>query len=347
MKHPDPDDFENEDFGEEADDYIFVDEDDDVRSARSSGAVAVLSVIAVICAVGLVGVIAASTLLPNLFGGGSKSDDPDALLHSLHLEEEQALKDNPMLDGGTGDGTEPTAEPTIPPEANPFDQYDFQYNKRNYLYCLKQESYVGVDVSAFQKDIDWKAVKASGVDFAMLRLGYRGWGQKGTLVEDEYIRQNLQGTAEAGLPIGVYFFSQAVSMDEVNEEIEFMLDILGDYALEYPIVLDWEEANPTEGRVRDVTRRELTDMLLYFCEVMYSRGFQPMVYFNWTQASKMIYLNELEDYPFWLALYQDRMTFPYRVEMWQYTSEGTVPGIEGDVDINVYIPDLTNPGRTD
>ena len=65
-----------------------------------------------------------------------------------------------------------------------------------------------------------------------------------------------------------------------------------------------------------------------------------MIYFNWTQASKMLYLNELEDYPFWLALYQDRMTFPYRVEMWQYTSEGSVPGIEGDVDINVYIPDL-------
>ena len=70
------------------------------------------------------------------------------------------------------------------------------------------------------------------------------------------------------------------------------------------------------------------------------RGFDPMVYFNWTQASRMIYLNELEDYPFWLALYQDRMTFPFRVEMWQYTSEGKVPGIEGDVDINLYIPDL-------
>ena len=84
----------------------------------------------------------------------------------------------------------------------------------------------------------------------------------------------------------------------------------------------------------------LTDMLRYFCDEMSGRGFDPMIYFNWTQSSKMLYLNELEDYPFWLALYQDRMTFPYRVEMWQYTSEGSVPGIEGDVDINVYIPDL-------
>ena len=199
---------------------------------------------------------------------------------------------------------------------------------------------MGVDVSAFQHDIDWNQVKASGVDFAMLRLGYRGWGAKGTLVEDEYIQQNLAGTAAAGIPIGAYFFSQATTLDEVHEEIEFMLEILGDYQLDYPIVLDWEVANPTEGRVRNVTRRELTDMLRYFCDEMNARGFDPMVYFNWTQASRMIYLSELEDYPFWLALYQDRMTFPFRVEMWQYTSEGKVPGIEGDVDINVYIPDL-------
>ena len=234
-----------------------------------------------------------------------------------------------------------TEEPTIPPESNPFDMYDFQYNKHNYLYCLKQESYVGVDVSAFQHDINWKAVKQSGVDFAMLRLGYRGWGAKGTLVEDEYIQKNLQGTLEAGMPIGVYFFSQATSINEVYEEIEFMLDILGDRALQYPIVLDWEIANPTEGRTKNVDRRLLTDMLRYFCDEMASRGYDAMIYFNWTQASKMLYLNELEEYPFWLALYQDRMTFPFRVEMWQYTSEGTVPGIEGEVDINVYIPDLT------
>ena len=143
------------------------------------------------------------------------------------------------------------------------------------------------------------------------------------------------------MPIGVYFFSQATSINEVYEEIEFMLDILGDRALQYPIVLDWEIANPTEGRTKNVDRRLLTDMLRYFCDEMASRGYDAMIYFNWTQASKMLYLNELEDYPFWLALYQDRMTFPFRVEMWQYTSEGTVPGIEGEVDINVYIPDLT------
>ncbi len=340
MRHSKSDDefLDNEDELEDSDDYVYVDEDDDARSPHTSGTVVVLGVIAAICAAALVIVICVSYFAPKLFDGSAQgNDDPDSLLYSLHIEEEKELKDNPV---SATDETGPTEEPTIPPEENPFDQYDFQYNKHNYLYCLKQESYVGVDVSAFQHDIDWTAVKASGVDFAMLRLGYRGWGSKGTLVEDEYIQQNLAGTAAAGIPIGVYFFSQATSLDEVYEEIEFMLEILGDYELTYPIVLDWEVANAEEGRTKDVDRRLLTDMLRYFCDEMSSRGYDPMVYFNWTQASKMLYLNELEDYPFWLALYQDRMTFPYRVEMWQYTCEGTVPGIEGDVDINVYIPDL-------
>ncbi len=345
MKHPDPDDYENEELEGESDDYVYLDEDDDARTARGSGTVAVLGIVAAVCAAVLLIVIGVTLVAPSLFKQpASDTDDPDALLHDLHLEEEEELKENPILEET---GTEPTTEPTIPPEANPFNQYDFQYNKRNYLYCLKQESYVGIDVSAFQHDIDWNAVKASGVDFAMLRLGYRGWGKKGTLVEDEYIQQNLQGTAAAGIPIGVYFFSQATTLDEVYEEIEFMLDILGDYKLDYPIVLDWEVANPTEGRTQGVTRRMLTDMLRYFCDEMSGRGFDPMIYFNWTQASRMLYLNELEDYPFWLALYQDRMTFPFRVEMWQYTSEGRVPGIEGDVDINLYIPDLRGKTTTE
>ena len=339
MKHSVPDDeYMDEDFNSE--DYAFVDDDESYSQSKTSGVVVFLGAAAAICAVILLLVLAASVLLPALKTNHQEKEDPDALLHGIRLEEEAELKENPIVP--EEEGTEPTEETTIPPEANPFDQYDFQYNKHNYLYCLKQESFVGVDVSAFQHDIDWNQVKNSGVDFAMLRLGYRGWGAKGTLVEDEYIQQNLAGTAAVGLPIGAYFFSQATTLDEVHEEIEFMLEILGDYPLEYPIVLDWEVANPTEGRVRNVTRRQLTDMLRYFCDEMKARGFDPMIYFNWTQASRMIYLSELEDYPFWLALYQDRMTFPFRVEMWQYTSEGRVPGIEGDVDINVYIPDLRN-----
>ena len=172
----------------------------------------------------------------------------------------------------------------------------------------------------------------------MIRLGYRGYGQAGNMVEDEYARRNLEEAQKAGLEIGVYFFSQATSIDEVDDEIFFFMQILGDTKITMPVVLDWEYISDT-ARTANVDARTLTDMQKHFCETMLDFGYQPMVYFNWTLADKKMYLNELEDYPFWLALYQDRMTYPFRVEMWQYTCTGRVPGIEGDVDINVFMPD--------
>ena len=113
--------------------------------------------------------------------------------------------------------------------------------------------------------------------------------------------------------------------------------MLADVNLDMPIVLDWEI--PVEdARTKDMDARTLTDIQLHFCGQMKKMGFQPMVYFNWHQSEKLYYLSELEDYPFWLALYQDRMTYPWKVEMWQWTSSGKVPGIQGNVDINVYMP---------
>ena len=250
-----------------------------------------------------------------------EEEDPEALLH------DQTEPTEP----------EETVEPTIPPEANPYGKLDFQYNRNNYLYSLKTDSYPGIDVSAFQGEIDWEKVRASGIEFAIIRLGYRGYGKSGKLVEDEYAQDNLEGATEAGLPIGAYFFSQALSIEEADEEIEFMLEILGDYALEMPIILDWEIPVDT-ARTANMDGRTLTDIQLHFCSVMEEKGYQPMVYFNWHMSSRLLKLNELEDYPFWLALYQDRMTYPYKVEMWQYTDRGRVPGIEGNVDLNIYMP---------
>ena len=232
--------------------------------------------------------------------------------------------------------TEETVPPTIPPESNPYGRLDFQYDRHNYLYCLRADSFEGVDVSAFQGDIDWKQVKKSGIDFAMIRLGYRGYGT-GKLVEDEYARQNLRNAADAGLAVGAYFYSQALNIDEVNDEIIFMLEVLDNRALDMPIVLDWEI--PTaDARTANMDARTLTDIQKYFCEKMTELGYKPMIYFNWHQSSNLYYLSELEDYEFWLALYQDRMSYPWKVEMWQYTDKGRVPGICGDVDLNVYIP---------
>ena len=265
---------------------------------------------------------------------GAQDEDPEPLARHQSEEIVEPVTEAPS----EPDATEESTEPTEVPELNPYGRRDFQYNDANYLLCERQDSYPGIDVSAYQGNIDWQQVKDSGIRFAIIRLGYRGYGS-GKLVEDDYAQKNLEGATEAGLAVGVYFFSQALSIKEVDEEIKFMLEILGDYDLDMPIILDWEI--PTEdARTANMDARTLTDLQLHFCEVMTEKGYQPMVYFNWYMSSTLLHLTELEEYPFWLALYQDRMTYPYRVEMWQYTDKGQVPGINGAVDINVYMPDL-------
>lgn len=245
--------------------------------------------------------------------------------------------DFPVSAEALAETVEETTEPTIPPEANPYNKRDFQYNTNNYLLCTGQTSYPGVDVSAFQGQIDWEQVASSGIRFAVVRLGFRGWGQAGKLVEDEYAKANLENARKAGLQVGAYFFSQALTIEEVDEEIDFMLNILGEFVPDMPIVFDWEIPVP-EARTAKMDARTLTDLQRHFSDTMTEKGYSPMIYFNWNISRNLLYLHELEDYPFWLALYQDRMVYPYRVEMWQYTDRGRVPGIQGDVDINVYMP---------
>ena len=262
-------------------------------------------------------------------------EDPEALLHQQQAEELPWPPLETYLEP-TVPETEPE-NPTIPPERNPYDRFDFQYNRHNYLLLQNVKSYPGVDVSAFQGNIDWKQVKQSGIDFAIIRLGYRGY-ESGKLVEDQYAKTNLKNAKEAGLKIGAYFFSQALNIKETDQEIQFMLKILGDTKLDMPIVLDWEIPANT-ARTRKMDARTLTDIQRHFCGQMRDQGYQPMIYFNWHQSENLYVLHELEDYPFWLALYQDRMTYPWKVEMWQYSDKGKVPGIQGNVDLNVYMPD--------
>ncbi len=264
------------------------------------------------------------------------SEDPENLPQrheSPQLQQEEVPMET-ILEPTVSE-TEPE-NPTIPPDPNPYDRYDFQYDRHNYLKLQNLDSASGIDVSAYQGKIDWKKVAASGIEFAIIRLGYRGYGS-GKLVEDDYAQDNLTGAAEAGLKVGAYFFSQALNNREVDQEIDFMLKILGDTRLDMPLVLDWEI--PTaDARTARMDARTLTNMQLHYCKIMEQKGYQPMVYFNWHQSENLYYLSELEEFPFWLALYQDRMTYPWKVEMWQYTSSGRVPGIAGDVDINVYMP---------
>ena len=234
--------------------------------------------------------------------------------------------------------TEP--EPTLPPpEANPFDRLDFQYEGR-YLKLRDGESITGIDVSSWQKVIDWEQVKASGVEFAMIRLGYRGYEQ-GVLSMDKYATANLDGAIAAGLDVGVYFFSQALTPQEAEEEAYYVVENLKPYQahITMPVVYDWEHVSDAEARSADMRDPDiLTDCTLAFLQTVEAAGYRPMVYFNRTQSWKYLNLEELTDYEFWLAAYTQRMDFPYKIKMWQYTNKGSVPGIEGDCDINIYFP---------
>ena len=225
------------------------------------------------------------------------------------------------------------ARPTLPPpEANPYKPEDF-YLENGILKCSKAETLMGIDVSAHQKEIDWEQVAASGVRFAFVRIGYRGYVY-GALSADDYYAANLEGARAAGIEVGAYFFSQAVSVEEALEEAEFALRLLDGYELDLPLVFDWEHMGP-ESRTYDTQPRILTDMTIAFCERVKAAGYTPMIYFNSSQALHFMHLEELTDYPFWLAMYDITMEFPYQFELWQYTNRGTLPGIDTFVDVNL------------
>ena len=231
-------------------------------------------------------------------------------------------------------------EPTLPPpDPNPYGQLDFQYDKNNYLKLIDGESVTGIDVSRYQYDIDFEAVKESGVDFVIIRLAYRGY-ESGRIVFDKYAHTNLEKAAEAGLDIGVYFFSQAITPEEAEEEAYFVLDAIKDYSITMPIVYDWESVSDPNARTANMDRKTLTKCCKAFLETIDAAGYRAMVYFNRRQAKYHMDISALKDYEFWLAAYTDRMDFPYKIHMWQYTNTGRVPGIIGDVDINVYFPDV-------
>ncbi|MBO7632368.1 MAG: glycoside hydrolase family 25 protein [Lachnospiraceae bacterium] len=203
-------------------------------------------------------------------------------------------------------------------------------------------SKMGIDVSYHNNNkgaIDWKKVKNAGIDFAIIRVGYRGVSQ-GTVEEDNCAKENLRGAAEAGLDIGVYFYTQAVNEKEAVEEAEFLLKKIKEYGanVTLPVVIDTElyETKKT-ARGNLLTREQRTKNLVAFCERIESEGYTPMVYAS-TRWSILNYDRDaLAKYPFWFAYYGEKVSYRYDFAIWQYTSEGTVPGIEGNVDLDIML----------
>ena len=233
-----------------------------------------------------------------------------------------------------GEPAETTPATTPMPPANPFTAADFSLDARGYVTCTAAKTRLGIDVSEHQKEIDWQQVAAAGIDFAYIRVGYRGYDQGG-LYTDAYLEENLQGAKDAGIPVGLYVYSQAISPEEAREEAQMALDAAREWDPQYPIVFDWEWVS-AEARTGSMDSRAVTDCTKAFCEEIEKAGYEAAFYFNQDLAANTFRLGELLEYPFWLAQYSEALTFPYQVKMWQFTSSGTVPGIAGNVDMNLY-----------
>ena len=201
-------------------------------------------------------------------------------------------------------------------------------------------SLTGIDVSEHQGDIDWEKVRAAGIEFAMIRIGYRSYG-KGEITFDTKYKENIEGAGKAGLKVGVYFFSQAVSTDEAAEEADAVLDAIEGYDISYPVVYDWEIIYDDSARTDDVSVEMLADNCIEFCERVKSAGYSPMIYQNKNTAMYKLDVQRLKDYDFWLAEYSDKPSYYYDYKMWQYSSKGTVPGVNTEVDLDLSFTDYS------
>lgn len=190
----------------------------------------------------------------------------------------------------------------------------------------------GIDVSKFQGSIDWNAVKSDGITFAIIRCGYRGYGS-GALVEDSTYRQNIQGAINAGLRVGVYFYSQAINEAEAVEEASMVLSLVSGYSLPLGVYYDTESVGG--GRANALSAAERTACAVAFCETIRSAGYSAGVYSYASWFYNALNFANISKYNIWIAQYRDTLSFSYKHNIWQYTGSGSVKGISKPVDMNI------------
>ena len=191
----------------------------------------------------------------------------------------------------------------------------------------------GIDVSKWNGDIDWDKVKADGVEFVMIRCGYRGTTM-GSLIEDPNFLVNIRGAKAAGLDVGVYFFTQAINEVEAVEEASMVIALCEGYELDYPVMIDSEGAGGN-GRADSLDVETRTKVCKAFCETIENAGYEAGVYASRSWYNANLEVNKLEKYRIWLAEYRSTPLYSGYYDMWQYTSKGKVDGIEGNVDLNI------------
>ena len=207
-------------------------------------------------------------------------------------------------------------------------------NQITYSENGKVVSHKVIDVSKYQTAIDFAKVKNAGVEYAMVRCGYRSYGS-GILTEDTSFNNYAAEALKNNIKIGAYFFSQAINVEEAKEEAEYVLNMIKPYQISGPVAIDVEEIFDDTYRQMHLSASQLTDVIITFCDRIKEAGYTPMIYSNLSSFIGNIELDRLENYEKWLAYYSDEPYFPYEMSMWQYTDSGSIDGITGNVDLNI------------
>lgn len=228
----------------------------------------------------------------------------------------------------------------------------FSTSEKGYTHAAKFDGYTVndvIDVSKFQGTIDWKEVKKSGIDYAFIRVGFRGYGESGSLNVDTYYAENLSGAIKAGLKVGVYFFSQAITTEEATEEAEYVLNLIEGYDISLPVVIDFEYASAADGLTgrlynANLSKSTATKICKKFCAVVEKNGYTAMVYANKNMLENDLNASEIaKEYGVWLANYATSVSYEGEYDIWQYTQNGTVDGISGKVDKNFWYVEPEEP----
>lgn len=204
-------------------------------------------------------------------------------------------------------------------------------------------SHLGADMSYHQDKVDWDKIKNGPLEFVMLRCGYRGYTEGG-LVVDEKFKSYAKACNERGINLGVYFFTQAITEEEAIEEADFVIDLLKDYKIQYPVALDTELVNDDDARTNkaDLSKDDLSKICIAFCERIREAGYYPIIYASENWMRRRLNLEMLTDYDFWAAQYLEENDFLYDFTIWQYTEKGKIPGVSTEVDLNVSMVDYAS-----
>lgn len=262
-------------------------------------------------------------------------------------ETEEPEKPDPSTDGKHtliqyADGEEEWVliSPYLPKHEYDFTKLVCQSDLMKYYEDGRQVSYVGIDISKEQDYIDFVKVKKAGINFVMIRVGARGYGS-GQLVLDEYFSDNIKRATDAGLEVGVYFFSQAINENEAVEEANMVLEQIKDYKITYPIAFDMEYIPNDTARIDNLSKTEKTAIAQKFLDTVMNAGYKPMIYGNKEWLIKQVDMSKLTGYDVWLAQEEDIPDYPYKFAMWQYDTDATIDGIAGYTNLNISFIDYS------